>query len=51
MRSVPKDRGLNILQYEKHTRLINSLLHGPAITEGRPNLKGFWNLGFKLVSC
>ena len=25
-RSVRKDRGLNILQYEKETRLINSLL-------------------------
>ena len=27
-RSVSKDRGLNILQYEKQTRLINSLLDG-----------------------
>ena len=27
-RSVRKDRGLNILQYEKQTKLINSLLDG-----------------------
>ena len=27
-RSVRRDRGLNILQYEKQTRLINSLLDG-----------------------
>ena len=29
-RSVSKDRGLNILQIEKQTRLINSLLHETA---------------------
>ena len=29
-RSVRKDRGLNILQYEKQTRMINSLLYATA---------------------
>ena len=32
-RSVHKDRGLNILQYEKHTQLINSLLYELRIRE------------------
>ena len=45
-----KDRGLNILQYEK-ARLINSLLHGQKMREGRPSLKGFFDLGLKLESC
>ena len=39
-RSVRKDRGLNILLYEKQTRLINSLLHGQRMREGQPRLTG-----------
>ena len=35
-----KDRGLSLLQYEKHTLLINSLLYNPEIREDRQNLKG-----------
>ena len=50
MRSVRKDRGLNILQYEKKTRLINSLLDGQEMTEGQPSLKIFGDLGLKLES-
>ena len=30
-RSVRKDRGLNILHYEKHSRLMSSLFYGPRI--------------------
>ena len=36
-RSVRKDRGLNILQYEKQTRLINGLLDGQDMREGQPS--------------
>ena len=50
-RSVRKDRGLNILQYKKQTRLINSLLDGQEMREGQPSLKGFCDLGLKLESC
>ena len=39
--------GLNILLYEKQTRLINSLLDGQRMREGQPSLKGFCDLGFK----
>ena len=49
--SVRKDRGPNILQYEKQTRLINSLLHGQEMKEGQPSLKSFCDLGLKLESC
>ena len=51
MRSVRKDPGLNILQYEKKTRLINILLYGQEMREGQPSLKGFCDLGLKLESC
>ena len=51
MRSVRKDRGLNILQYEKQARLINSLLDGQEIRNGKPNFKSFCDLGLKLQSC
>ena len=50
-RSVGEDRGLNILQCEKQTRLINSLLDGQEMREGQPSLKGFCDLGLKLESC
>ena len=50
-RSVRKDRGFNILLYEKQTRLINSLLHDQRMREGQPTLKTFCNLEFKLVNC
>ena len=50
-RSVRKDRGLNILHYEKETWLINSLLDGQEMREGQPSLKGFCDLGLKLESC
>ena len=45
-----KDRGLNILQYEKQTRLSNSLLDAQEMREGQPSLKGFCDLvlGLKL---
>ena len=46
-RSVLKDRGLNILQYKKKTRLITSLSDGQGIREGQPSLKGLCVLGFK----
>ena len=46
--SVRKDRGLNILLYEKQTQLINSLLDGQRMREGQPSLKGFCDLGLKL---
>ena len=46
-----KDRGLNILQYEKQTRLINSLLDGQEIREGQPSLKDYFDLGLKLERC
>ena len=49
-RSVRKDRSLNILQYEKETRLINSLLHGREMREGQPSLKSFCDFGLKLES-
>ena len=51
MRSVRKDRGLNISQYENQTRLINSLLDGQEMREGQASLKGFCDLGLKLESC
>ena len=50
-RSMRKDRGLNILQYEKQTRLINSLLDGQEMRNGKPSLKSFCDLGLKLKSC
>ena len=50
-RSVRKDRGLNILQYEKQTQLLNSLLDAQEMREGQPSLKGFFDLGLKLESC
>ena len=40
-RSVLKDRGLDILQDEKHIRLMNSLFYGLGMREGRPSLKYF----------
>ena len=46
--SVRKDRGLNILQYEKETRLINGLLNGQEMRKGQPSLKRFCDLGLKL---
>ena len=49
-RSV-RDRSLNILQYEKQTRLINSLLDGQEMRNGKPSLKSFCDLGLKLESC
>ena len=48
---MPKDRGLNILQDEKKTRLINSLLDGQETKEGEASLKGFCDLGLKLENC
>ena len=36
-----KDRGLNILQYEKQTRLINSSLDGQEMREGQPSFNSF----------
>ena len=51
VRSVRKDRGLNILQYEKQTRLINSLLDGQEMRNGKPSLKSFCDLSLKLESC
>ena len=50
-RSVRKNRGLNILQYEKQTRLINSLSDAREVREGQTSLKGFCDLGLKLESC
>ena len=38
-RSVRKDRGLNILQYEKETRLLYSLFNGQEMREGQPSLQ------------
>ena len=49
-RSVRNDRDLNILLYEKQTRLINSLLDDQRMREGQPSLKGFCDLGLKLES-
>ena len=49
--SVRKDRGLNILQYEKQTRLINSLLDGQEMRNGKSSLKSSCDLGLKLESC
>ena len=46
-----EDRGLNILQYEKKARLINSSLNGQEMREGQPSLKGFRDLGLKLENC
>ena len=45
------DRGLNILNYEKQTRLINSLLDGQEMRNSKPSLKSFCELGLKLESC
>ena len=42
-----EDRGLNILQYEKKTQLINSSLYDQEMREGPPSLKGFCDLGLK----
>ena len=42
-----KDRVLNILLYEKKTRLINSLFNDQGMREGQPSLKGFCALGLK----
>ena len=50
-RSVRENRDLNILQYEKKTRLINSLLKGQEMRESQPSLKGFCDLGLKLECC
>ena len=50
-RSWSTDRGLNILQYEKQTRLMNSLLDDQKMREGQPTLKSFCELGLKLESC
>ena len=50
-RSVLQDLGLNILLYEKQTRLINSLLDGQEMRNGKPSLKSFCDLGLKLESC
>ena len=36
-RSARKDRDLNILQYEKITRLMNGLLHGQEMKESQPS--------------
>ena len=36
---------------EKVTQLIDRLSYGPVRRKDRPSLKGFWNLGFKLISC
>ena len=42
-RSVRKDRGLNILQYEKRTRLIISLLYATAyFADNLPNILGIY---------
>ena len=38
-RSLRKDRGLNILQYEKETRLLYSLFNVQEMREGQPSLK------------
>ena len=46
-----EDRGLNILKYEKKTRLIISSLDGQEMREGQPSLKGFCDLGLKLENC
>ena len=46
-----EDRGLNILQYEEKTRLINSSLHDQEMREGQPSLKGFCDVGFRLENC
>ena len=46
-----EDRGLNILQYEKKTQLINSSLDGQEMREGQRSLKGFCDLGLKLEDC
>ena len=50
-RSVRKDRGLNILQYEKQTWVINSLLDGHEMRNGKPSLRSFCDLSLKLQSC
>ena len=44
-------RGLNILQYEKKTRLINSLLYEQKMREGQPSLKGSCDLRLTLENC
>ena len=46
-----EDRGLNILQYEKKTLLINSSFYDQEMREGQPSLKGFCDLGLKLENC
>ena len=40
-----------VLLYEKQTRLINSLLDGQEVRNGKPSLKSFCDLGLKLESC
>ena len=50
-RFVRKDRGLNILKYNKKTQLINRLLNGQEMREGQPSFKRFCDLGLKLESC
>ena len=42
-----------MLQYEKQTRLINSLLDGQEMRNGKPSLKSCCDLGLnlKLESC
>ena len=50
-RFVRKDRGLNILQYEKKTQLINRLLNAQEMREVQPSFKSFCDLGLKLESC
>ena len=41
-RSVRKDRDLNILPYEKQTRLIGSLLYATISTENLPTIFGIY---------
>ena len=48
MEIVRKDRGLNILLYEKQTGLINSLLYAQRMREGQPSFKGFCDVSLKL---
>ena len=50
-RSWSTDRVLNILQYEKQTRLINSFLDGQEMRNGKRSLKCFCDLGLKLENC
>ena len=41
-KSVRKDRGLNILQFEKRTRLINNLLYVPGKIDQAEKVSGTW---------